>query len=86
MKIKEALGSARELESQLRKISGNNNDGSQPKSGSVSPMDAVRVQDDLVTEANRRAERVKQIKESVQSGEYRTKSEDIAKSLLRDLF
>lgn len=86
MKIKETLSSVRELETQLRKFGGASNGGATVKSAASPAGDAAKVEANLSSDLNSRSDRVQQLKNLVDSGQYRTDSTEIAKSVIRDLF
>ena len=86
MKIKEALSSVRELESQLRKLNQKEKENPALQELSSESTDAVSVLVQQSESNSARVKRVADIKNIVASGSYKPDLTKVAESVIRDLF
>jgi anti-sigma28 factor (negative regulator of flagellin synthesis) len=86
MKIKEALSSVRELESQLRKLNQKEKENPAVQELSSESTDAVSVLVQQSESNSARIKRVADIKNLVATGTYQPDSTKVAQSVIRDLF
>jgi anti-sigma28 factor (negative regulator of flagellin synthesis) len=86
MKIKEALSSVRELESQLRKLNQKEKENPAVQELSSESTDAVSVLVQQSESNSARVKRVADIKNMVATGSYKPDLTKVAESVIRDLF
>jgi len=91
MKIKDYLGSVRELQSQFVKINSSQLQVAAEQASQKANSDAVRVDTQLRAETNpddseNNQARVQELKTAVSEGRYNPSSQDVAEALIRDLF
>lgn len=86
MKIKEALSSVRELESQLRKLNQKEKENPAVQELSSESTDAVSILVQQSESNSARVKRVADIKNMVTSGSYKPDLTKVAESVIRDLF
>lgn len=86
MKIKEALSSIRELETQLRKLNQKEKENPAVQELSSEGVDAVNVLVQQSESNSARTQRVADIKNMVSTRSYKPDLAKVAESVIRDLF
>ncbi len=86
MKIKEALGSVRELEQQFNKVRNVNTENVAARESTRVSSDAVKVDPAIDSSSDERRMKVAELKAAVSEGRYNPSSRDVAEAVIRDLF